>query len=72
MSRTVYAALFRRRSVALLRLRLLLPFANAIVLRLNHSVELTLLLVTGQRCADLIDRRLPELVNFLQLRIARQ
>ena len=67
--------LFRRRRVV--RLRLLLPllllsFANAFVLRLDHVVELSFLFVTGQRAADLVDRLFPERVDLLQLRIARR
>ena|SRR5690348_12834500 len=46
-------------------LLLLLCLVNAVVLRLDHGVELTLLLVAGQSGANLIDRRLPELVDLL-------
>jgi hypothetical protein len=66
--------LFRNTSIAgLLRLLLLLlSFPNAIILGLDHGVELGLLIVAGERGANLINGRLPELVDLLQFRVMRK
>lgn len=63
--------LLGRRHVVLLLL-LLLSLTNALVLRLDHGVELAFLLVRGQSGADLVNRRLPESVNLLQLHVVRE
>ena len=51
---------------------LLFSFAKTLVLRLDHGVELALLIVTGQGAANLINRGLPEHVDLLHLRIVRK
>src|SRR5436305_386788 len=62
--------LFRLRSAVLLLL-LLLALANALVLRLDHIVELGFLLA-GKRLAHLANAPLPEIAHLLHLLVARE
>lgn len=55
-----------------LLLLLLLSFANALILRVDHGVKFIPLIVIRQRRTDFVDRLLPQTMYLLQLGFVRQ